>query len=763
MQNAAWLMVAAAACGPVVTAIGPVQAQAVFSMNGVQGTVLFEQDAPQAKSRVTVKLSGLIDANGPYPWHVHEQRLPLPQKRDQQGVCDLAGGHFDDDAGQPSRWDMGAMTPVGGEVNEQRVLDSGVNVSLSGPDSIVGHSIVIHKAKGSLTAPRWVCANIEYVDPPISAWAIFSMDGVEGSIQLSQGTNGSESTQIAVDLTGLKDGPNPWHVHQKPVQGGDCGESSTGDHFGSPSIWDLATKHGSLSGPVVRQSFAEETWAGLPLFGPDSVVNRSIVIHKANNHRWVCATIVLRPACHDDPSWKDDDPDGTSCANIAGRPLSCLQHNSQLRMTKCRRSCGYCPDESSSPSYSLVPNDIPKPSVIPEGGDNWFHFTGEKGTSYDIVVTVITGASNLQDSVLDLYYRVPEGTPIGHNDDADTHSGDPKNPDIRGDRGSKISWQCDQDGEYWIRVRAFSIQDHGYYTVHLTTVEQADSCTDGKQNVGEEGVDCGGSCRACHISIILGLKQSQANAGNLTRVDANSDGVPDFFQILERDVKSALGNVTWTRVEVKGVQTSPHGFLVNVLLEAPAGFYEFMNPERVVEHLTTQINDRHSMFSIRQPDVQSVSRGVLCAPLAAGTNEPYLCWYGTCNTNAANSAQCICESGYEGPQCHQPRNPVPPAKTPEEGSAWVYPAIGCVVLSVVVVACWYRNRIEKRKYNQTVFEMLQADGPNSGFGQTTPGQTTPGGLLKTSSQGQNGMTPQRLDYGAAQSYTPNQSYVTGGF
>ncbi len=759
MQLAAWLMVAAAAGGPVVTATGPVQAQAVFSMDGVQGSILFEQDAPQANSRVTVRLSGLIDANGPYPWHIHEKRLPLPQKRDQQNVCDLAEGHFDVDAGQPSRWDMGAMTSVHGEVNETRVLDSGINVSLSGPDSIVGHSIVIHKAKKSaaVTAPRWVCANIEYVDPPISAWAVFGMDGVGGSIQLSQGTNGSESTQIAVDLTGLKDGPNPWHVHEKPVHGGDCGDSSTGGHFGSPSLWDLATKHGKLSGPIVRQNFVEETWAGLPLFGPDSVVGKSIVIHKANNDRWVCATIALRPACHDDPSWKDDDPDGTSCANIAGHPLSCLQHNSKLRMTKCRRSCGYCPDEASSPDYSLIPNDVARPSVIPKGGDNWFHFTGEKGTSYEIVVTVVRGASNLQDSVLELHSRVPVDKLIMQNDDAITNPGDSKNSDRRGDRGSKISWQCDQGGEYWIRVRAFSPQDHGYYTVHLTTVEQADSCTDGKQNVGEEGVDCGGSCQPCHISIILRFKQSETNAGNLTRVDADSDGVPDFFQNLERDVKNALSNTAWTRVEVKDVQISPHGVLVNVLLEAPPGFYALINPEKVVKELTTQINDRTSPFSIRQPDVQSASRGVLCPSLATETNEPYLCWYGSCNADATVSAKCNCESGYEGPQCQQHKKA---DQTPEGGSAWVYPAIGCVVLSVVVLACWHRNRIEKRKYNQTVFEMLQADaaGPNSGFGQTTPG-----GLLKTTSQGQNGLTPQQLDYDAAASYTPNHSYVTGGF
>eukprot|EP01043_Picozoa_sp_COSAG02_P022565 COSAG02_NODE_1177_length_14052_cov_5.923171_3_plen_763_part_00 len=762
MQFVVWLMVATAVGGPVAAAIGPVQARAVFSMNGVQGSILFEQDAPQAKSNVTLKLSGLIDKYGPNPWHIHEKPLPLPKNRSQQYDCGLAGGHFDADAGQPSRWDMGTMTSVHGEVDEQRVLTSGINVSLSGPDSIVGHSVVIHKAKSgsSLNAPRWVCANIEYVDPPITAWAVFNMDGVAGSIRFSQGTNGSDPTQIAVDLTGLENGPNPWHVHEKPVHGGECGDSSTGSHFMSESIWDLATKHGKLSGPVVRQRFVEKTWAGLPLFGPDSVVGKSIVIHKANNDRWVCATIALRPACHDDPSWTDDDPGGTSCASIAGKPLSCLQHNSQLRMTNCPRSCGYCPDQASSPDYSLIPNGMQRPSVISKGGYNWFHFTGEKGTSYEIVVTVIPGASNLQDSVLELYSRMPADKLIMMNDDAITHEGDHKNSNIRGDRGSKISWQCDQDGEYWIRVRAFSLQDHGYYTVHLTTVPQVDSCTDGKQNVGEEGVDCGGSCQPCHISIILALQQSRTNSGDLIRVDADSDGVPDFFQHLERDVKSALGNATYNRVEVKDVQISPHSVLVNVQLEAPAGLYQVINPDLVVKQLQTQINDRHSMFSIRQPDVQSASRGVLCPSLTAEANEPYLCWYGTCNTDAKTPAKCNCDSGYEGPHCHQ-RTIANHTPEREGGSAsWVYPAIGCVVLSIVVLACWHRNRVEKRKYNQTVFEMLQADvaGPNSGFGQTTPG-----GVLKTVSQGQNGMTPQQLNYDTAASYTPNQTYVTGGF
>ena len=751
---AAWLLAASSRVGSVA-AIGPVQAQAVFSMDGVQGSILFEQDAPEANSRVTVQLSGLI--NGPNPWHIHEKRVPLSG---DLSACDQTGDHFEIGAGKLSRWDMGTMNSVPGELyKESRVLSDGMNVSLSGSHSIVGHSVVIHKAKGAgVTAPRWVCANIEYVDPPITAWAVFDMDGVGGSIQFSQGTNGSDPTQIVVDLTGLKDGPNPWHVHEKPVQGVACGDSSTGGHFRSSSIWDLGTKHGNLRGPVVRQNFAEDTWAGLPLFGPDSIVGKSIVIHKANGDRWVCATITGRPVCHDDPSWTHG---GTSCANLAGNPIACLQQDSQLRMTNCRRSCGYCPDDAIRADHSLIPDGIPRHSVIPKGGDKWYHFTGEKGKSYDIVVTIIPGASNLQDSVLELHSRVPKDSLIMQNDDALTHPGDPEK---RGDRGSKISWQCDKDGEYWIRVRAFSPQDQGYFTVYLTTVEHVDSCTDGKQNSGEEGVDCGGSCQPCHISIILGLRQSQANSGNLTRVDADSDGVPDFFQKLERDVRSALGNATWTRVEVKELQTTPHGVLVNVLLEAPAGFYQVIEPAKVVKELSAQINDRHSMFRIRQPDVQSVSRGVLCPSHSAGTGgtptEPYLCWFGSCNTDTTSTSNCKCERGYEGPQCHhQKKIDLLEELESEGGSVWVYPAIGCVVLSAVVATCWHRNRIEKRKYNQTVFEMLQADvsGPSSGFAQTSPG------LLKTTSQGQNGMTPQQLDYDTASSYTPNQSYVTGGF
>jgi Cu/Zn superoxide dismutase len=744
-------------------------------MLGVQGTIVFEQDPGDTNSRVTVRLSGLRD--GPNPWHIHEHALTDGLPHD----CAKAGDHFEVGEGQPSRWDMGTMKPQRGvPYTEDGVTKSGANVSLSGPHSIVGRSVVIHKAKkGTLTAQRWVCANIEYVDPPVAAWAVFNMDGVEGSIQLTQGTNGSDPTQIAVDLVGLKAGPNPWHVHEKSVHGNACDESSTGGHFGPSTVWDLGTKHGDLDGGdsgAVNRHFAEATWAGLPLFGPDSVVGKSIVIHKANNDRWVCATINQRPACRDDPSWQSG---GVTCAVISARgPLACLMQDSHLRMTSCPRSCGYCPDEvsDSATAHSLQPDAIPRPSIIDKGQDNWFHFTGVAGTSYEIVATVIPGASNLQDSVLELYSQDPTETLLQQNDDAQTGrpGDDPKGKDdtARGDRGSKISWACDTNGEYWVRVRGFNQQDHGYYTVRITTVDQADSCDDGVQGVGEEGVDCGGSCQPCHISIILGFKNSQTNAGDLTSVDENADGVPDFFQSLEFDVKSALGNKTWTRVEVKDVQTTPHGLNVNMFLEAPPGFYPYMEPGHVVDELRKQILNSGSNLRSRQPDLTSVSRGVLCAAAGIGTSapadaKPYLCGFGSCHKGTAvgSGALCDCESDYTGPHCHQ--RVVHTEETAPPKNTWVYPAVGCVVLGLVVIACWQRNRVEKRKYNQSVFEMLQAPetfaGPSTGFVKT---KTTPGGLLRTASQGQGqsgGMTPQQLNYDASTAYTPNQSYVTGGF
>ena len=53
--------------------------------------------------------------------------------------------------------------------------------------------------------------------------------------------------------------------------------------------WDLTTKLGALVGPTVQR--AGVAVVDLPLFGSDSIIGRSIVIHDPSGNRWVCATI----------------------------------------------------------------------------------------------------------------------------------------------------------------------------------------------------------------------------------------------------------------------------------------------------------------------------------------------------------------------------------------------------------------------------------------------------------------------------------------
>lgn len=122
-----------------------------------------------------------------------------------------------------------------------------------------------------------------------------------------------------------------WHVHQFPVIAG-CSSTSVGGHYNpysvplpydscddqrdcevsmhversaptrsltrashawllSPQVGDLSTKHGMFETAAVEATFVDRN---LPLFGRDSVIGRSIVIHKSDEfgqERWVCGSI----------------------------------------------------------------------------------------------------------------------------------------------------------------------------------------------------------------------------------------------------------------------------------------------------------------------------------------------------------------------------------------------------------------------------------------------------------------------------------------
>lgn len=187
---------------------------------------------------------------------------------------------------------------------------------LSGPHSVIGRSIVVHDEKGpSVRGNRLACASIMRQHPISAAvrkWRVGSgvPSNVSGSITFYQST-AYDRTYGKAFLHGLNGMAGGYHVHEVWVPGdkefpcsNDCvyghfnplavdvsvgplPGASTGDQY---EVGDLSGKFGLLDYKAVHKSdFVDAT---LPLHGVNSIIGRSIVVHKMErNARWVCATI----------------------------------------------------------------------------------------------------------------------------------------------------------------------------------------------------------------------------------------------------------------------------------------------------------------------------------------------------------------------------------------------------------------------------------------------------------------------------------------
>ena len=145
------------------------------------------------------------------------------------------------------------------------------------------------------------------------ARATFRDLGVLGTIEFTQASP-SDPVETCIDLHDLRGQAGGLHVHELPVtqearaSGEAC--SATGGHFnpfnvdaklgpaageGSDDeyeVGDLSGKYGSLAGMEERSECFTDT--NLSLFGENSIVDRSVVIHKSlGGDRWVCANIEL--------------------------------------------------------------------------------------------------------------------------------------------------------------------------------------------------------------------------------------------------------------------------------------------------------------------------------------------------------------------------------------------------------------------------------------------------------------------------------------
>uniref|UniRef100_A0A8C8LQQ6 Superoxide dismutase copper/zinc binding domain-containing protein n=1 Tax=Oncorhynchus tshawytscha TaxID=74940 RepID=A0A8C8LQQ6_ONCTS len=138
--------------------------------------------------------------------------------------------------------------------------------------------------------------------------ALVNMRGVKGYFLFRQDSP-FEVTKLRVNLTNLGSRVGPYHIHHFPTPPmrsppqTTCSNDNVGGHwnpFGMdtkdptyPSgpgsthdryeVGDLSARHGSLKGKAVME--AVFTDFNLPLFGQNSIVGRSVVIHQRERER----------------------------------------------------------------------------------------------------------------------------------------------------------------------------------------------------------------------------------------------------------------------------------------------------------------------------------------------------------------------------------------------------------------------------------------------------------------------------------------------
>ena len=269
-----------------------------------------------------VRIIGSQFSSG-HNWHVHDRALDVVGTN-----CSLAGPHYNprnvnvsEAAGYFMRCgnssipmqreceigdlsNKGAPFNVNNGVTKQLYSDTDLPLFTSSEGfQINGLSTVIHSE--SLGAPRIACANIS-IYPPLRAISIFNENGVSGSIEFYQ-YSPFDPTVVTVNLSRLRSIAGGYHVHAYSVGPGSspgrCANKYTGGHWNPHGIMqsgktsdqfeigDLSGKFGYLTGQGDFNGMYVDP--NVPLFGPYSILGRSVVIHQsdADGTRWVCSDI----------------------------------------------------------------------------------------------------------------------------------------------------------------------------------------------------------------------------------------------------------------------------------------------------------------------------------------------------------------------------------------------------------------------------------------------------------------------------------------
>ncbi|XP_033102965.1 uncharacterized protein LOC117105796 isoform X1 [Anneissia japonica] len=292
----------------------------------VVGSIMFRQlvDDPLSDTSVFIDVTY---ANGSpttsnHNWHVHISKVGSDMMTDTD-VCKSCKGHSNPfnvyldnysgcNAEFPMRCEVGDLSNKHGKLaiaesmntKVGKIFGTDVQLPLSGFGTIESMSIVIHVADSG--APRMACTNLYTLEPKVLSTGTWTEGPANGEMRFTQNSK-YDLTKSEINMQNLGNLAGGYHVHLLPVPmkaESPCSVMSVQNHFNpfnasTPAngtddmyeVGDLSNKYGSFAGVDSVNAVYHD--ANLPLFGPLSVVGRSIVIHRNDEtgSRWMCSTL----------------------------------------------------------------------------------------------------------------------------------------------------------------------------------------------------------------------------------------------------------------------------------------------------------------------------------------------------------------------------------------------------------------------------------------------------------------------------------------
>ncbi|XP_071947606.1 uncharacterized protein [Antedon mediterranea] len=318
-DGARWVCSTIGYPGEVKTVYGQFQTPVV-------GSIIFRQMADDPLSDTSVFIDVAYGNGSPathdHNWHVHIAKVGGDMISDT-GVCKSCEGHANPfnvyldeysncNPNYPMRCEVGDLAGKHGRITiadsmntkEGRFFATDVQLPLSGFGSIDAMSMVIHTPDAG--APRFACTDIHALEPKVICTSMWTDGPATGEMRFTQESLYDRTTsEIRMENLGMEAGG--YHVHLLPVPmeaDSPCSPASVQGHFnpfnsviptnGTDDMFevgDLSSKYDSFAGKETFDRVYHDS--NLYLFGPQSIVGRSIVIHRDDEtaSRWMCSSL----------------------------------------------------------------------------------------------------------------------------------------------------------------------------------------------------------------------------------------------------------------------------------------------------------------------------------------------------------------------------------------------------------------------------------------------------------------------------------------